>query len=254
MSEQQVFNILVILSFSLAAGIFISLFFINAPYGRHTRRGWGLTMPNWLGWLLMESPSPLMMLSLYLIGAAPKTTTTLVFLLMWLAHYAHRAFIYPFERREDSMRMPVVIMLSGMIFNLGNAYLNGRYLFHFSAGKYPLNWLLDARFIAGTVIFAGGYVINRWADRKLRSLRKPGETGYKIPQGGIYRYISCPNYFGEILEWLGWALATWSLTGLTFAVWTFANLAPRARANHAWYHSHFPEYPAERKALVPWMW
>ncbi len=128
MSEQQVFNILVIVSFSLAVGIFISLFFYSAPYGRHTRKGWGLTIPNWLGWLLMESPSPLMMIALYLIGTAPKTTTTLIFLLMWLAHYTHRAFIYPFERRDDSQRMPVVVMLMGMIFNLGNAYLNGRYL------------------------------------------------------------------------------------------------------------------------------
>ncbi len=254
MSEQQVFNILVILSFTLAGGIFISLFFISAPYGRHARMGWGLTVPNWLGWLLMEGPSPLMMIALYLIGAAPKTITTLVFLLMWLAHYAHRAFIYPFETRSKYKRMPVVVMLMGMIFNLGNAYLNGRYLFHFSAGKYSTDWLLDARFIAGAALFVGGYIINRWADRKLRSLRQPGETGYKIPQGGLYRWISCPNYFGEVLEWCGWALATWSLTGLTFAVWTFANLAPRARSHHAWYHSHFPEYPRERKAFIPGIW
>ena len=254
MSEQQVFNILVILSFILAVGIFISLFFVSAPYGRHTRQGWGLTIPNWLGWLLMESPSPLLMVALYLIGTAPKTATALIFLLMWLAHYTHRAFIYPFERRDDGKRMPVVIMLMGMIFNMGNTYLNGRYLFQFSAGKYSSSWLLDARFIAGAVMFLGGYIINRWADRKLRNLRQPGETGYKIPQGGMYRYISCPNYFGEVLEWFGWALATWSLSGLTFAIWTLANLVPRAHAHHAWYHRYFPAYPAERKAFIPWVW
>ena len=254
MSEQQVFNLLIILSFVLAVGIFISLFFVSAPYGRHTRRGWGLHVPSWLGWLLMESPSPLLMIALYLIGSAPKTTTTLVFLLMWLAHYTHRAFIYPFERRNHTLRMPVVVMLMGSIFNLGNAYMNGRYLFHFSAGKYPHNWLLDWRFITGALVFVGGYIINRWADRKLRGLRQPGETGYKIPYGGLYRWISCPNYLGEMMEWTGWALATWSLPGLTFAVWTYANLAPRARSHHNWYHSHFPEYPRERKAFIPWIW
>jgi len=254
MSEQLVFNILVILSFILAGGIFVSLFFISAPYGRHTRGGWGLSVPNWLGWLVMESPSPLLMLALFLIGGAPKTTTTLVFLLMWWAHYTHRAFIYPFETRSKNKRMPVVVMLMGMIFNLGNAYLNGRWLFHFSAGMYTNAWLADARFIAGAALFVGGYIINRWADRKLRSLRQPGETGYQIPQGGIYRWISCPNYFGEVLEWCGWALATWSLPGLSFAVWTFANLAPRARSHHAWYHRNFPEYPRERKAFIPGIW
>lgn len=254
MSEQQVFNILVILSFTLAVGIFVSLFFISAPYGRHARKGWGLTVPNWLGWLVMEAPSPLVMGILFLVSRLSQTPATLVFLLMWLAHYAHRAFIYPFETRSKHKRMPVVVMLMGMIFNLGNAYLNGRYLFYFGADRYPVEWLKDARFIVGACLFVGGYILNRWADRKLRGLRQPGESGYKIPQGGIYRYISCPNYLGEILEWSGWALATWSLPGLTFAVWTFANLAPRAWTNHTWYRSHFPEYPQQRKAFIPGIW
>ncbi len=28
-------------------------------------------------------------------------------------------------------------------------------------------------------------------------LREPGENGYKIPHGGGYRFISCPNYLGD---------------------------------------------------------
>jgi len=87
----------------------------------------------------------------------------------------------------------------------------------------------------------------------LFNLRKPGETGYKIPKGGLYRRISCPNYFGEILEWTGWAIATWSLSGLSFAIWTFANLVPRAVANHNWYKQKFPEYPENRKAVIPYI-
>ena len=82
-------------------------------------------------------------------------------------------------------------------------------------------------------------------------LRAPGESGYKIPRGGLYRWVSCPNYFGELLEWLGWALATWSTAGLAFAVYTAANLVPRALAHHRWYQERFDDYPAERKAVVP---
>ena len=55
----------------------------------------------------------------------------------------------------------------------------------------------------------------------------------------------------EIVEWLGWALLTWSPAGLAFAAWTMANLVPRARAHHRWYRERFPDYPARRKALVP---
>ena len=108
--------------------------------------------------------------------------------------------------------------------------------------------------MAGAALFLVGFGINLWADNTLRGLRHPGETGYKIPYGGLYRYISCPNYFGEIIEWIGWALATWSLPGLAFAVWTIANLAPRAWSHHQWYIKRFSEYPRERKALIPGVW
>ena len=101
------------------------------------------------------------------------------------------------------------------------------------------------------MIFLVGYGINLAADRTLRGLRRAGETGYQIPQGGLYRWVSCPNYLGEIIEWCGWALATWSLPGLAFATYTAANLGPRAIANHRWYRQAFPDYPRNRRALIP---
>ena len=148
--------------------------------------------------------------------------------------------------------MPVSVVAMALLFNVMNGYLNGRWVFHF--GNYTSEWLLDPRFWSGFAIFCGGYLINRHADHVLRSLRRPGESTYSIPYGGLYRWVSCPNYLGEILEWIGWAVATWSLPGLAFAMWTFANLAPRAWTNHRWYQERFPDYPADRKALVPGVW
>lgn len=254
MNELSIFRIILIISLVVAVGIFIALFFISAPYGRHARRGWGLQLPNWLGWLLMESFSAIVMLVMFFIGDAPITATTIIFLLMWEAHYIHRSYIYPFLLRDGKKKMPITVIIMAVVFNLGNGYLNGRYVFHFSESRYTTNWLLDPRFIIGAVLFIAGFAINRWADNSLRGLRKQGETGYKIPYGGLYEYISCPNYFGEILEWFGWAIATWSLAGLTFAIWTFANLAPRAWSHHKWYHDKFSEYPLNRNALIPGVW
>jgi 3-oxo-5-alpha-steroid 4-dehydrogenase 1 len=254
MTEFRIFRILLISSFFLAVGIFTALFFVSAPYGRHARRGWGCQLPNWMAWLVMESVSTIVMVVMFFVGNAPKTATTIIFLLMWEAHYIHRAYIYPFLLRDSKKKMPITVTIIGAVFNMGNAYLNGRYIFHFSEGHYSTDWLLDPRFIVGVVFFITGFVINRWADNELRGLRKPGETDYKIPYGGLYEYISCPNYFGEILEWFGWAIATWSLVGLTFAIWTFANLAPRAWSHHKWYYEEFSEYPSNRKALIPGVW
>jgi protein-S-isoprenylcysteine O-methyltransferase Ste14 len=251
--EQMVFTVLLPLSFTLACVTIVLLSFFTAPYGRHSRANFGSVISNRLGWLFMEAPAAIVFLVLFWVGSVPRSVTLVVFLLMWEAHYIHRSFIYPFRIADGSKVMPVLIVGLGLIFNTGNAYLNGRDLFELSGGYSP-SWLLDPRFLIGAVLFIIGYVINRWADRQLRLLRAPGYMDYRIPRGGLYRWISCPNYLGEIIEWTGWAVATWSLPGLAFAVWTFANLAPCARAHHRWYRVNFVEYPPERKALLPGLW
>ncbi len=253
MSERTFFDILLASWFVLALFIFITLFFVSAPYGRHTRRGWGPAINNRLGWVIMEAPAPIVFCIFSALGSNRITISMLVFLTLWLLHYTHRAFIYPLSLQNSSNRMPIFIIASAIFFNTVNGYLNGRYLFTFSAG-YSNEWLFDPRFIAGLILFISGFVINRQADNTLRQLRQPSDHGYRISNDGLFRWISCPNYLGEIMIWSGWAIATWSLPGLAFAVWTFANLAPRARAHHLWYRESFPDYPEERKALLPKVW
>jgi len=251
--ESAVFNGLLAGWSILAVAVFVALFFVAAPYGRHVRTGWGYAVGNRLGWVIMEAPAPIIFAVCFLLGSHKNTAVALIFLGLWEAHYLHRAFIYPFGLRGTARHMPLSVVSFGFLFNVMNGYLNGRYISGFSGG-YPDSWLTDPRFIIGTVLFITGFVINRQADRALRSLRKPGESDYRISYSRLYRWVSSPNYLGEITIWLGWALATWSLPGLVFAFWTMANLLPRARANHAWYRRHFPDYPPERKALLPGIW
>jgi len=252
-NEQALFNNLIIGWFVLAVVVFVALLLVAAPYGRHFRKGWGPAINSRLAWVIMEAAAPLVFAACFVVGSNPITVTTMVFLGLWEAHYLHRAFIYPLSLRTRSEGMPVAILGLGLLFNVVNGYLNGRYIFTFST-SYGNDWLADPRFIAGVLGFVAGYVINRRADLTLRSLRQPGESGYRIPYGGLYRWISCPNYLGEVVIWAGWALATWSLPGLAFATWTVANLVPRARAHHAWYREHFPDYPPGRKAFLPGIW
>ena len=253
MKEITIYNSLIVAWFVLGAIVFISLFFIVAPYGRHTRKGWGYSVNNTLAWIVMEAPSPIVFAIMFIIGDVKINAVMLVFLALYEAHYIHRAFIYPFSLRGADKRMPLSIISFGFLFNIMNAYINGRYLFKFSGG-YANSWMLDPRFILGIALFVMGYVINRQADFDLRELRKDGNSGYKISYSRFYRMVSSPNYLGEIMIWTGWALATWSLPGLAFAFWTVANLLPRARANHEWYKATFPDYPPERKALLPHIW
>ena len=92
------------------------------------------------------------------------------------------------------------------------------------------------------------------SDKFLINLRKPGETGYKIPRGFLFEYVASPNLFGEIIEWTGFALMAWNLPALSFMVWTGANLIPRARNHYDWYKRTFPDFPKNRKVVIPFIY
>ena len=155
MKEITIFNSLLIAWFVLGAVVFIALFFVAAPYGRHARKGWGYAVGNKLGWVLMEAAAPIVFAVCWLIGDFKFTAVSLVFLVLWEAHYIHRAFIYPFTLRGAARRMPLSIVSFGFLFNLMNGYLNGRYIFAFSGG-YANSWLADPRFIIGVMLFVAG--------------------------------------------------------------------------------------------------
>lgn len=251
MLELQIFQIIKYIFLAIAGIVFIVLFFVAAGYGRFNSKKWGPQMDNRLGWVIMEAVSPVVFFILFLAGDRAGNTLAIVFLLIWELHYVQRAFIYPLLIRGRKT-IPITIVAMGMTFNLVNSYIQGRYLFALS-DPYPLSWLTDFRFVSGSIIFILGYIINLHSDYILRKLRKPGDTGYYIPYGGMFRFVTSPNYLGEIMEWTGWALLTWSLIGLIFALWTIANLVPRAVTYHKWYHENFPDYPENREAIIPFI-
>jgi 3-oxo-5-alpha-steroid 4-dehydrogenase 1 len=245
-----IYNLSVILIFSFAVIVFILLFYISAPYGKFMRKGWGPSVRSKWAWLIMESPSPLLM-TFFFITSEQKGLPQLVFILLWLAHYIHRTLIYPFTQSGRDKSYPSVLVWMAFIFNCLNGFINGYGLFHILS--FNSSWLLSWQFIAGGLIFIAGFIINKTADEKLRKLRHESPSEYVIPHGWLFNLISNPHYFGEIIEWGGWALMTWSLPGLAFFIFTFANLFPRGVSSHKWYRLRFPGYPAHRKAVIPYI-
>jgi 3-oxo-5-alpha-steroid 4-dehydrogenase 1 len=247
------YRALVALELVLAVATYVGLRFVRAPYGRYASDRWGPTVPARIGWLVMESPAALVFAAVYAFGSHRTAPVPVVLLVLWQTHYLYRAFVYPWRLR-GSTRMPAAIALMAIAFNLLNAYVNARWVSQL--GDYPPRWLADPRFLAGTVLFLGGLAVNRDADRRLRALRSPGgggTGGYQVPRGGLYRWVSCPNYLGEIVQWFGWALLSWSPAGLAFAVYTTANLLPRGLDHHAWYRERFAGYPGDRRAVIPFV-
>jgi steroid 5-alpha reductase family enzyme len=197
----------------------------------------------------MELPAVLTITALYATGTITLVGT--VFLCIWQLHYIQRTFLFPLFMR-GGRGTPVLIVLFSVMFNMMNGWVNGWWLYH--RASYDISWLWDPRFIIGLAVFIAGFIINLHSDQVLRALRKPGETGYHIPMAGLHRFVASPNYLGELLEWTGWAILTWSWAGLAFAVFTAANLVPRAHAHRLWYRRTFPEYPDGRRRIIPYIY
>lgn len=251
MSESELHRAAVYLELGLGVVTILAVSFIVAPYGRHTRPGFGPAIPQRLAWVLMELPAVVVWLGIYALGQNAWQAAPLAMMALWQLHYVQRTFLFPLRISATGKTTPLFVVLSAVGFNLLNAYVNARWVSHF--GVYSTSWLADPRFVVGAALLLAGFALNVHADGVLARLRAPGETGYKIPRGGLFELVSCPNYFAEILEWCGWALLTWSLAGLSFAVYTVANLAPRAITHHRWYREKFADYPPERRALVPFV-
>ncbi|KAI8923242.1 3-oxo-5-alpha-steroid 4-dehydrogenase-domain-containing protein [Entophlyctis helioformis] len=226
---------------------------IVAPYGKFNRPGFGPTVNGKLGWLFFES---IPVVAFYLAVTASSSlaalsSTQLVLVLLWEVHYIHRSLVYTW-RAPGMAPMSVFTVLGAICFNVPNGYVNGRFVGYF--GDLPDSVATSPRFLAGVAVFAVGMVINIWADNVLFGLRRGRHAGgerYSVPLGGLYSWVSCPNYLGEILEWVGWAIATGSWAGTAFALFTACNLVPRAIKQHAWYQATFPNYPRSRKAVIP---
>ena len=163
-----------------------------------------------------------------------------------------RSFIYPL-RIKNGKNTPTEIVLMAFVFCLVNGYIQAVYLINPCTYR-TVSWLYDARFLMGACLFILGMAINWNSDSILRNLRSDGSSGYKIPHGGLFEYISGANYFGECLEWIGYAILCWNLAGVAFAIFTIANIGPRAWQHHCWYKETFgDEYPANRKAIIPFL-
>lgn len=228
------------------------LYFGKRPaYGRYSSESKlkNAAIPARLAWFLQEVPSFILpIIGVWQAGALHITNLIVIF--MFTLHYAQRSFIYPYLIRGGKPT-PADMFILGFIFCSWNGYIQGFY--HAKYAIYSANHTYKFASIIGLIFYAVGMAININSDAILRNLRKPGETGYSIPRGGLFEFISGANFFGEIIEWVGYAIFAQTLTAMAFALFTFSNVVPRAINHHKWYLEKFDDYPKNRKAVIPFL-
>lgn len=244
---------------AFAVLVFAISWFLPSPYGRFASSRFGFSVDPRLGWFLMELPATLSFLFFYWQGPRRLDPVPLVFHAMWTLHYANRGFFFPFSMRVtrgERGSFSALVMVTGWAVTSLHGYFHAAYFTRL--GHYTTAWLTDPRFLVGFVIYYASLALNVHADAIIRDLRKPeeiaaGKKVYRIPQGGLFRWVTSPSYLTELVAWAGFALCTWSLAGLFIFLVSAGNLVPRAFATHRWYRERFPDYPKERRALVPFL-
>ena len=229
-----------------------------------------------LGWWLMELPATVSFLYNYYRGRqrklqkekehpeeqkkGPNGWATRILFLVWCLHYGNRGWFFPLTIRTAKGSKESFALYNaaiGAMFLSVHGYLNGR-LFSELGTRYTDAWLKDPRFIIGLATYLTGFVITVHSESVIRNLRPangivpPGER-YKIPYGGMFKYVTNPAYLGELTAWTGFIILTWSPTLWPALFITAANLVPRSFEQHKWYLKKFPDYPKDRTALIPFL-
>lgn len=256
----QTFDTVLLCAFAYVAFVVVSALFVKAPYGRFASDKYGVSLSPRLGWFLMELPATLSFLYFYFQGSNRFETVPLIFLGVWLIHYGNRGFVFPFLIRAASGAkgsFSITIILSGWLMTVMHGYLNATFISELGE-HFTIDWLTSPQFLIGISIYYFGFFTNLHSDAIIRNLRSKeevasGEKVYRIPEGGFFKYVSSASYFTELISWIGFAIATWSLGAMFVLTISAANLIPRAMQTHQWYKEKFPDYPKERKALIPFL-
>ncbi|MFT6286923.1 MAG: 3-oxo-5-alpha-steroid 4-dehydrogenase 1 [Halieaceae bacterium] len=256
----NVYDTLLIVAFVFAFLILVSSFFGTAQYGgRFGATDKGIKLGSKIGWIVMEFPGLLVFPIVFFMGKNAMQPVPLFFLCVWMCHYTNRALVTPLLMRVQpgsTSSFGLSVVFAGW-FTLGmHGYFNAAYISELGT-QYTNDWFFDPRFIGGLTVYGFGFCLNIVSDSILRNLRSKnpvhGEPRYKIPYGGGFRFVSCPQYLGEIISFIGFAIMTWNLGAVFVLAITFANLVPRALYTHQWFLKTFENYPKERKAIIPFV-
>ncbi len=259
-SGNPVYDTLLACGFFMILATVIASPFMASPYGRFSSERFGITMDPRVGWFLMELPATLSFAFFFFTGTRWNEPVPLVFMVVWMIHYAYRGYLFPALMRVHRgyrKSFSILVVAIGCLVTLLHGYFNG-YYFSNSGSQYMLDWFRDPRFISGIIIYYSGFILTVHSDSVIRNLRPkhaPGEESsrYRVPEGGGFRLVSCPQYLGELMAWTGFAIFTWSLGGVFILGISAANLVPRAFQTHRWYRENFTDYPRDRRALIPFV-
>lgn len=229
--------------------LFMYLNKFPAPYGKFIRtRGvfCSIFINSTLAWVVQECPAFIVPFHVLCKKWASLSWISILALIMFCLHYFNRSFIYPL-RIKSKKKTPLETCISAFVFCSFNGWLQSRCII-----ENNLSHKVTLFSFIGTLLFFVGMYINISSDTHLIELasQRIGNQ-YLLPHKGMFKYVSAANYFGEIVEWLGFLLFIKTLGAAWFSLFTILFLGQRGYQTHKFYKEKIANYPKHRSSVFP---
>jgi len=184
---------------------------------------------------------------IFLTGNSAKTSVTWLFFFFWISHFGIKIIFNTLNGHHYKTRSVNTKMFSVIV--TVNALINGYYL-GWLWPAYAVSWINHPAFLGGSILIILGFVIQISANIGIATNE---EIDKHVLNSGLHKIVFCPAYFGEILQWGGFAIITWSAPAAAAFCWMLPMLYMQATVQKHRYLHKFPELPMARKALVPYI-
>jgi very-long-chain enoyl-CoA reductase len=222
-------------------------------YSKFANRQAKFTLPSRLGMFIIYFPAVLLFPAV-LWGLGVETTPWhLLTAGMISVHFGKRCLETLFVHKYSGVMNGFSVAMICGLYSTQSALLG-----YIAATEMPKDLVLSSQFQPmfglGLALWVAGTAINAWHHIILANLRQPGETGYKVPRGGLFRWIACPHYLGELVAWWGFSLVFHHIAAFVVTATMTFYLAGRAFNTVKWYRSKGIEVPDTWKRLVPFVY
>lgn len=222
-------------------------------YSKFAQRERRWSLPSRLGMFIIYFPAVFAYPLIFTYMEGPSSSWHTWCMALVVAHFAKRCLETLFLHKYSGVTNLGSTLLISSLYTLVALLLG-----YFAATDMKLSLLnstvLKPLVVVGIVLWFVGTGINFYHHWLLARLRKPGETGYVLPTGGLFRWIACPHYFGEIVAWFGYAFLFHHIAAYIIAATMTAYLMGRSHNTVKWYRERLEGVPSNWKRLFPFVY
>ncbi|XP_060184464.1 steroid 5-alpha-reductase DET2-like [Lycium barbarum] len=204
-------------------------------------------IPSKVGMIFAYSPSLIACLSFFWIFPTGGIRFFLLNSAMTIHFFKRVLEVLFVHKYSGSMALKSAVTISTSYFIASSSLI---YIQHLTKGSTEP--IIDLKYL-GSIVFLVGIIGNFYHHFLLSKMRKKGESGYKIPKGGLFSLVICPHYLFEIVTFLGFSLISQTLFSFSSTIGTVFYLMGRSYATRKWYLSKFEDFPRSVKALIPFI-